>query len=457
MKKILIITILLLAGIPLTWVLVQKYEGSVPTVTASLPSVYLQKSCELILDAEDQGTGLRQVLVSLLQQGNEKILLDKTYPAPSILSLFSIRGADHEQFSIKIETDQLGLTDGEVLVRIRVSDNSWRSWNQGNVYYSEQKLILDSQPPKIEVLSRQHNVTKGGSGLVIYRVFEPNLKTGVRVGDNFFPGYSGMFDDKDIHAAFFALDYTQGPGTRIRVTAEDPAGNRTQKGFYHYIRDKKFRHDTLNISDGFLEAKIPDFNMGGMENENPSDSMLDKFLTINGKVRKANVDQVLSVPKDTVNQILWEGRFGRLSGAATRAGFADHRIYRHKGKEIDRAVHLGIDLASTSEAPVEAANSGRIIFADEVGIFGNTVIIDHGFGLASLYAHLSSMAVSPGDRVTKGDLIGNTGFTGLAGGDHLHFSMIVHNVFVTPVEWWDDSWIQNNITSKIEEIRASKK
>lgn len=456
MKKILLFLILLVIGVPLIWVLVHKYEGTPPAVRIDLPAIYLKKNCELVLHAEDQGTGLRQVQVSLLQQGNEKILVDRTYPSAFLLD-FADKGKDHEQFTLKIETDKLGLADGKVQIRIRVADYSWRSWNQGNLYYSERPLIVDSQPPKVEILSRQHNVSKGGAGLVIFRVFEPDLKTGVQVGENFFPGYPGIFDDTDIHAAFFGLDYTQGPGTRIRVVAEDAAGNITRKGFYHYIRDKKFKTDTLNISDRFLESTMPAFSMGDSQNPESSDSLLDKFLKINGPVRKANVEHVLAAPKDTVNQILWKGRFSRLSGSAPRAGFADHRIYQYKGREIDRAVHLGVDLASTAEAPVEAANAGRIIMAQEVGIFGNTVIIDHGFGLASLYAHLSYMAVTPGDRVAKGDIIGNTGVTGLAGGDHLHFSMIVHNVFVTPLEWWDDSWIKNNITSKIVEIGTAKK
>ncbi len=455
MKKILFLLILVVMAVPLIWVLVHKYEGTAPRVEVSLPSLYLKKSFEMGLDAGDPGTGLRNVQVSVVQQGNEKVLLDKTYPPSSILNLLGGPSMPHERFTLNIEVDKLGLTDGEALIRIRVSDNSWRSWNKGNVTYFEQKLIVDSTPPKITILSKQHNVSKGGSGLVIYRTFEPDLKTGVKVGDNFFPGYPGMFDDKEIYAAFFALDYTQGPGTKIRVIAEDAAGNSIQKGFYHYIRDKKFKIDTLNISDRFLGAKMPDFSMGG-EHSGADDSMLDKFLKVNGAVRKANVEKVLAAPSDTVNQVLWKGRFGRLAGAATRSGFADHRIYRYNGKEIDRAVHLGIDLASTAQAPVKAANSGRVIMAEAVGIFGNTIILDHGFGLASLYSHLSSMAVRPGDKVGKEDILGNTGLTGLAGGDHLHFSIIVHNVFVNPVEWWDASWIKNNITSKIEAIGTLK-
>lgn len=289
---------------------------------------------------------------------------------------------------------------------------------------------------------------------MIYREFEPEVTSGVLVGDNYFPGHPGLYKDPRVKAAFFALDHTQGPGTRMVVKAQDKAGNVTERGFYHYIRDNNFRHDVLNISDGFLERKMPDIDVGEKEGSfaGEKNPLLAKFLYVNQDFREQNVTQILSVPSDTVEKILWKGRFERLSGAANRAQFADRRVYKYKGREIDRAVHLGIDLASTANAPVGAANAGRIIMTKDVGIFGKSVIIDHGFGLASLYSHLSEFRVNEGDTVAKGEIIGLTGLTGLAGGDHLHLSMIVHNVFVNPVEWWDPNWIKHNITSKIDAV-----
>ena len=182
--------------------------------------------------------------------------------------------------------------------------------------------------------------------------------------------------------------------------------------------------------------------------------MLAKFLYINETLRLQNVETVLKVPSDTRAELMWKDSFNRLPGAANRARFADKRTYKYNGKIISHSTHLGIDLASTANAPVGAGNNGRVIMAENVGIFGNTVIVDHGLGLASLYCHLSQMNVTKGDMVKKDDIIGRTGMTGLAGGDHLHFSMMLHNVFVNPVEWWDAAWIKNNITSKIESVKA---
>ena len=160
---------------------------------------------------------------------------------------------------------------------------------------------------------------------------------------------------------------------------------------------------------------------------------------------------------ETENKVMWKGKFLRLPGSEKQAGFGDKRIYKHKGKEIGRAVHLGIDLASIKKTRVFAANAGTVLASMDIGIFGNSVIIDHGFGLCTLYSHLSSFSVKKGDKVKKGDYIGRTGVTGLACGDHLHFGVFVNNIFVNPLEWWDQAWLDNNIISKINRIREQLK
>ena len=455
MKRVVLFLVCIGVLIPLGWGLFYKYEGDSPTAEVSLPSVYLKKNAKVSFTVGDGGTGLRHVAVHIQQNNTEKKILEKEYPPSSIQSFFRDKRVVQEEFEVPVDFRKYGMVDGDAAIRIVVTDYSWRGWNRGNVTEQVQKVIIDSKPPIVKVLSSRHNIMKGGTGLVIYQLFEPDVKSGVTVGENYFPGASGMFDDPSIHAAFFALNHTQGQGTRIWVQAEDIAGNTAKKGFRYYIGNKNFKTDVIKISDGFLAAKMPGFDMAEKElafqaGDNPN---LLKFLEINRKMRGANVDRILSVPANTRPEIMWEGRFSRLPGAANRAGFADHRIYKYKGKQIDEATHLGIDLASTANAEVSAANGGRVIMAEAVGIFGNTIIIDHGFGLASLYSHLDSMNVGVGEPVAKGDLIGYTGITGLVGGDHLHFSIIVHNTFVNPLEWWDSKWIKNNITSKIDAVR----
>ncbi|MBU1193849.1 MAG: M23 family metallopeptidase [Proteobacteria bacterium] len=459
MKRVLFWILIMAVIVPSVWVFLFKFEGEKPSIDIVLPSVYLQKDYEFSVLAADNKNGLRKIVVSVMQQGKEKILLEKQNQSASFLGLFPQSAEINQSFVVPVDTQGYGMADGEAVIRVMVSDFSWRGWNRGNIAYVEKPVVIDTKPPAVSVLSQHHNMERGGSALVIYKVFEDKITSGVLVGENFFPGHPGLFDDDHIHAAFFALDHTQGPGTPVRVVVRDLAGNTTKRDFYHFIRDKQFKKDTLNISQGFLENKIPGFDVGAMEQtfataKNP---LLEKFLYINKTIRKNNVDLILSTPAVTENKKYWDGRFLRLTGSSRRAGFADQRTYNNGGRTIDHAVHLGIDLASTANAPVKAANGGRVIFTQFVGIFGNTVMIDHGFGLTSLYSHLNQITVEKGTLVQQGDLIGYTGITGLAGGDHLHFSMIVHNVFVNPVEWWDDTWIENNITSKIDAVKQLQK
>jgi murein DD-endopeptidase MepM/ murein hydrolase activator NlpD len=202
-----------------------------------------------------------------------------------------------------------------------------------------------------------------------------------------------------------------------------------------------------------LQAKLPEFkeaNSSGLP-------LIEQFLKINRDLRQENYRQVVNIAQQTDPKMYWEGVFVRLPQSANRAGFADHRVYQYNGKEVDREVHLGVDLASLTNSPVPAGNAGRVAFAGYLGIYGNTVLIDHGFGLFSMYSHLSQINVKPGENVAKGDRLGVTGSTGLAGGDHLHFAMLIHNTFVNPIEWWDANWINHNVTSKLEDAKAVSK
>ena len=99
--------------------------------------------------------------------------------------------------------------------------------------------------------------------------------------------------------------------------------------------------------------------------------------------------------------------------------------------------------------PVPAANDGVVVLAKYLGIYGNTVIVDHGYGLMTLYGHLSSIGVKEGDTVARSQPLGKSGATGLAGGDHLHYSVLVDGTFVIPKEWWDAHWIQDRIARKL--------
>src|SRR6185295_13687804 len=175
------------------------------------------------------------------------------------------------------------------------------------------------------------------------------------------------------------------------------------------------------------------------------------FVKINSELRRMNAEKIAALAKKTSPQMQWHGVFQPLVNSAVESSFADQRTYFYQDKEIDRQVHLGFDLARTVNVAVLASTAGTVVYASDLGIYGNCVILDHGMGVQSLYAHLASFDVKVGDQVKKDQSLGRSGMTGLAGGDHLHFSMLVQGHPVNAVEWWDAHWIGDRIVRKIRE------
>jgi murein DD-endopeptidase MepM/ murein hydrolase activator NlpD len=313
-------------------------------------------------------------------------------------------------------------------------------------------------PPRIGVISTHHYINLGGSEMVVYRVTPPDVESGVRVGDIAYPGFAataaGVTGDATLKVAFFALLYDQDPASPIDLYARDAVGNEARAQFESRVFPKKFRRSTIPIDDAFLRKVVPPILQQSPQLNVPADDLLAAFLKVNNDLRRENNAKIAMLAAKTAPAILWHGAFQPLGGAQVESAFADYRSYLYGGKEIDRQVHLGFDLAKTVNAPVAAANDGTVIHASDLGIYGNCVILDHGMGVQSLYGHLSSFQVQEGEQVHKGQVIGLSGQTGMAGGDHLHFSMLVNGRFVNATEWWDPHWIEDRVVRKLREAGA---
>ena len=310
--------------------------------------------------------------------------------------------------------------------------------------------------PRVSVTSMHHFVNHGGAEAVVYRATPPDVMSGVVVGDAEYPGFSvaaaavpGVnVTDPSVKVAFFALRYDQDLKTPIRVFARDEAGNVARADFDFRVFPKPFKKSRIELPDAFIERVVPAILEGTTEVK-PEGDTLARFLVINGELRRKNNDKIASMTKQTSNEMLWRGQvFHPFGNTAVEAAFADQRTYVYKGKEVDRQTHLGFDLASFTGTPIVAANRGKVILAEELGIYGNCVIIDHGMGLQSLYAHLSSVEVSVGQVVETEAQLGRSGSTGLAGGDHLHFTMLLAGNAITPIDWWSAQWVQDRILRK---------
>ena len=317
--------------------------------------------------------------------------------------------------------------------------------------------------PQIAVLSTKHYINLGGSEVVIYKATPADVRSGVRVGDLTYPGYpaSGAkvpgvnISDPAVRIAFIALRYDQDVNTPMYAYAQDEAGNAARADFDRLTFPKPFKKSRIQLDDRFLERVVPAI-LETTNEVNPQGSTLEKFLVINGELRRKNADKIASYAAQSSPELLWGGAaFVPFGNATVEAAFADQRTYVYDGKDVDRQTHLGFDLARVVNSPIQAGNRGKVVHAAPLGIYGNCVIIDHGMGVQSLYAHLSSIGVNVGDMVEKAQELGRSGMTGLAGGDHLHFTQLVNGQMVNPVEWWDAHWIEDRILRKLREASGS--
>ncbi len=392
---------------------------------------------EVSFTVNDSRSGISLVEIMLSQGNKSARVFEKTF---SRVGLFENNGPKKLEENVIIETGGLGLKDGAAELTVTVRDFSFWDWMAGNETVMTYPVTMDTHPPKISILHTTRYVNPGGTGMVVYRINDTVEKHGLTVNGHFNPGFPvNEVDDRFV--AFFGLNYDTDKIEKAMVSATDLAGNTGNAAFGMILKKQTFKKDRINVSDNFLNLKIPEF---AQEYPQLSGSLVEQYVYVNSKVRHDNYLDILKVCSNPSPTRLWHGKFGRMAGSRM-AGFAEHRTYYHNDKEIDQQVHLGVDLASTKRAEIKAANRGNVVFADYLGIYGNTIILDHGQGIFSLYSHLSQIGVAVGELAEKGAPIGLSGASGMAGGDHLHFSILINGIFVTPLEWWDQQWLQLSV------------
>jgi len=424
-----------------------------PTLTIDKPDRAVGQRGELQVTAGAPGAKFSSLAVTLEQNGRTTRLFSLDNHGSTVLGQ---PDPDHLRL-----TGPLGKASVPELqqgtARINVSASRKSFLNLRTLSSSVSKDIqIRLEPPRIAVLSTHHYVNHGGAETVLFRTTPAEVASGVRVGDVEYRGFpaagAGLSTaEGSLKVAFFALLHDQELRTPVVAFARDEAGNETKVAFVDNVFEKPFRRSRIDVTDRFLQRVVPEILEHSKEIQPTSGDLLADFLRINGELRRINADQIAATVANTSPTRLWKGPFAQLGNSQVEASFADHRTYLYKGKEIDQQVHLGFDLAVTSAIPVLAANDGKVLAASWLGIYGNCVILDHGMGIASLYGHLSSIDVKVGDLVAKGQTLGRSGMTGLAGGDHLHFTMLVGGRPANPVDWWDPHWIRDRIDRKLEE------
>jgi Peptidase family M23 len=453
---ILVVLVLLVGG----GLFVAAGRGAPPSLSIDKPERSIGQQSDLQVTAGSPGAKFTSLTITLEQNGKTIPLFSLDTPQRAAVSQSD---ADHLQITRAVgKVTVPDLQPGAARITVAATRPSFLHLRRISSTASKEVQVR-LEPPRVTVLSTHHFVNYGGSEMVVYRATPADVRSGVRVGDLEYIGYpasgagTGGSADPAVKVAFFALLQDQDLKSPIQLFAEDEAGNEAKASFVDKVFPKTFKKSRIEVDDRFFERVVPDIiaHSPEMKMEAPTGDLLPAFIRINGELRRMNADRIVELTKATSPTLLFKGPFTQLGNSQVEAGFADHRTYLHDGKEIDHQVHLGFDLAVTARIPVVAANDGKVLNASWLGIYGNCVILDHGMGIATLYGHLSSLDVKVGDTVAKGQTLGRSGMTGLAGGDHLHFTMLLNGRPVNPVDWWDPHWIQDRITRKLNDALRS--
>lgn len=310
----------------------------------------------------------------------------------------------------------------------------------------ESDVNVVTQPPTLSGDSNQHYLYLGMADLATMNVTGYYTSAGVRVGDETFRAWP-MPGGKPGLFSLFAFAWNMPAGTVPLAYASNGAGNDVTTPLTVIFPKKEqpvYTQHEIQVTDQFMQKVLGELDSNG------TGDPVARFVRINTEMRKANNRTLTDLRLKTDDHFLWSQPFTRQSHSQAESSFADKRSYIYRGNKIDEQVHLGYDLAVTQHVGVEASNDGRVVWAAPLGIYGNCIVVDHGYGLQTIYGHLSRIDVHEGDMVKRAQIMGLSGMTGMAGGDHVHFAMQLDGVQIDPKEWWDAHWINDHIARRVD-------
>ena len=420
------------------------FERDEPKVTVSQEG-YWNFNDPIHVSVED-ASGLKSFKATIATPHDEWIVVDENTPSAETKKVFEVlppKGVHRVEAT-------------SVVLKIQVTDKSLWGFFMGNTYQQEMTLVIDQRRPVLSIIANSYKIQKGGSAIVIFKADDPHLQS-LKIETNFGKTFIAQPFMKQGYYASLVAWPVQEASFSATVIARDRAGNETRNAVPLRLKDHRYRVSNIELSDAFLDGKIAQL-ANEYEQTAGVDDRLEQFRIINEKVRADNEkiihDITSKVSKNMIVDFAPEPFYPLVNGQKV-ADFGDHRIYSYKGQEnISQAYHMGLDLASVAMGPITSSNGGNVVFSQPNGIYGNLPIIDHGFGLYTLYGHCSEVHVQKGDIAALGQQIAKTGLSGYAMGDHLHFGILVQGIEVRPEEWMDTKWIYDNITSVIESAKV---
>jgi murein DD-endopeptidase MepM/ murein hydrolase activator NlpD len=195
---------------------------------------------------------------------------------------------------------------------------------------------------------------------------------------------------------------------RYDVTVSVPNASTSTPAAKHtlVVLAKKFPTRTLTVDNAFVD---------------PPASAVPRI--------QAEADRLKGIWAKPSSERLWSGPFVRPVSEPANSAFGSRSVFNGQA----RSPHGGADFSSPAGTPVKSPNAGRVALAGDLYFTGNTVVIDHGLGLFSLFAHLRAVGVREGDSVTAGQVVGEVGATGRVTGPHLHWTVRANDARVDPL------------------------
>jgi murein DD-endopeptidase MepM/ murein hydrolase activator NlpD len=433
-KKLLLLLIVLI----LVALVVLSVSSATPVITLPASVSALGQSTPVSVHISDPH-GIKNITAYIEQNGNRSKVWETSQPSRRI---FWQRGVPDADWTFKAGAQTAPqLKDGKARLIVEATSNDFR----GKTASVDREVTVVTRPPSVTADSDQHYLYLGMADLATFDVSGYWTEAGVRVGNQTFRAWP-MPDGKPGYFSLYAFAWDMPPGTAPVVYATNPGGNQaTGHLVFQFPKSEqpKYRVRDLQIDDKFIQKVVNELDPNG------SGDMVARFLKINGEMRRANNKTLSDLRYKTDNKFLWSQPFLQQANSKVEANFADVRNYLYQGKKIDQQVHLGYDLSITQHVDVMASNDGRVVYAAPLGIYGNCIVVDHGYGLQSIYGHLSEIAVHEGDMVKRGQSMGKSGMTGMAGGDHIHFSMQLEGIQIDPKEWWDAHWIKDHVARRV--------
>jgi murein DD-endopeptidase MepM/ murein hydrolase activator NlpD len=428
-RKVILVILLLVVLVPVVFVVARS---ATPVIDLNNQINSLGQATPISVHVSDP-RGIRKVSATVEQNGAQYAVWQMTQPTKAKDNIWSFTAGART-------TPQLRDGKAKLVVEATSGDLLHKTARV------ERELTVVTQPPSISVDSEQHYLYLGMADLATFNVTGSWTAAGVRVGDQSFRAWP-MTGGKPGLFSLFAFAWNIPQGTIPMAFASNGAGNDVTSPLTVQFPKKeqpKYTVHDLQISDAFMQKVVGELDPNG------SGDLVSRFVRINNEMRKSNNKTLSDLRLKTADHFLFSQPFARQAHSQAEATFADLRNYIYQGKKIDQQVHLGYDLAVTQHVGVEASNDGRVVYAAPLGIYGNCIVVDHGYGLQTIYGHLSHIDVHEGDAVKRGQVMGQSGMTGMAGGDHIHFAMQLDGVQIDPKEWWDPHWIQDHVAKRVD-------